>query len=93
MISHIKLLVLIQINTKYFIGYSTSATTPKSYKHKCGQDFEHKLLQYVKLYFKCGAYGSCNINSSPACRCLDGFEPKIQKDWNAESGLVVVKGK
>ena len=28
-------------------------------------------------YAKCGAYGKCNINSSPACRCLDGFEPKI----------------
>ncbi|XP_074380176.1 G-type lectin S-receptor-like serine/threonine-protein kinase At4g27290 isoform X2 [Apium graveolens] len=33
-------------------------------------------------YALCGAYGSCNINRSPACECLDGFIPKIQKDWN-----------
>ncbi|KAK1391975.1 hypothetical protein POM88_011031 [Heracleum sosnowskyi] len=33
-------------------------------------------------YARCGAYGSRNINRSPACECLNGFEPKIPKDWN-----------
>ncbi|KAK1391731.1 Receptor-like serine/threonine-protein kinase [Heracleum sosnowskyi] len=33
-------------------------------------------------FARCGAYGSCNINRSPACECLNGFEPKTPKDWN-----------
>lgn len=32
-------------------------------------------------YAKCGAYGSCNINNSPSCGCLKGFEPKSRQDW------------
>lgn len=34
-------------------------------------------------YALCGAYGSCNINNSPACGCLEGFIPKFPQDWNA----------
>ncbi|KAL8127215.1 G-type lectin S-receptor-like serine/threonine-protein kinase At4g27290 isoform X2 [Apium graveolens] len=33
-------------------------------------------------YALCGAYGSCNINRSPACECLDGFRQKSQKEWD-----------
>lgn len=28
-------------------------------------------------YGLCGAYGACNINSSPICECLKGFEPRV----------------
>ncbi|CAN1347378.1 G-type lectin S-receptor-like serine/threonine-protein kinase At4g27290 [Linum perenne] len=35
-------------------------------------------------YGLCGPYGSCNINNSPPCGCLIGFEPKSDEDW--ESG-------
>ncbi|XP_023757721.1 G-type lectin S-receptor-like serine/threonine-protein kinase At4g27290 [Lactuca sativa] len=34
-------------------------------------------------YGLCGSYGSCNINSSPVCSCMEGFEPKHPKEWNA----------
>ncbi|CAA7025276.1 unnamed protein product [Microthlaspi erraticum] len=39
------------------------------------------------LYTLCGSYGSCNINESPACRCLKGFVPKspeayLAGDWS-----------
>ncbi|KAL5548135.1 hypothetical protein UlMin_003366 [Ulmus minor] len=34
-------------------------------------------------YRLCGTYGSCNINDSPACGCLEGFVPKSPKDWEA----------
>ncbi|XP_024005536.1 G-type lectin S-receptor-like serine/threonine-protein kinase At4g27290 isoform X2 [Eutrema salsugineum] len=39
------------------------------------------------LYTLCGSYGSCNINESPACRCLKGFVPKFPEayfagDWS-----------
>nr|GMC53534.1 G-type lectin S-receptor-like serine/threonine-protein kinase At4g27290 [Ipomoea batatas] len=34
-------------------------------------------------YGICGAYGKCNINSSPPCDCLKGFIPKYPKDWDA----------
>ncbi|KAL7615364.1 hypothetical protein Lser_V15G08607 [Lactuca serriola] len=34
-------------------------------------------------YDLCGPYGSCNINRSPACACLQGFEPKLPEEWSA----------
>ncbi|XP_057461029.1 G-type lectin S-receptor-like serine/threonine-protein kinase At4g27290 isoform X1 [Actinidia eriantha] len=33
-------------------------------------------------YALCGPYGSCNIDNSPACGCLKGFEPKAPGEWN-----------
>uniref|UniRef100_A0A2N9FDE0 Receptor-like serine/threonine-protein kinase n=1 Tax=Fagus sylvatica TaxID=28930 RepID=A0A2N9FDE0_FAGSY len=38
-------------------------------------------------YASCGAYGSCNINNSPACECLTGFVPKFPHDWNGGDWL------
>ncbi|KAK8642167.1 hypothetical protein V6N13_011524 [Hibiscus sabdariffa] len=32
-------------------------------------------------YDLCGSYGICNINKTPNCDCLKGFEPKMSKDW------------
>ncbi|KAK1391771.1 Receptor-like serine/threonine-protein kinase [Heracleum sosnowskyi] len=37
-------------------------------------------------YGICGAYGSCNINNSPACTCFNGFQPKDEKEWDAADG-------
>ncbi|KAL0835225.1 hypothetical protein Bca101_087114 [Brassica carinata] len=34
-------------------------------------------------YMLCGSYGSCNINESPACRCLKGFVPKSPEAYYA----------
>ncbi|KAL4625472.1 hypothetical protein ACB092_05G028600, partial [Castanea dentata] len=34
------------------------------------------------VYGTCGAFGSCDLLSSPICSCLRGFEPKIIKEWN-----------
>ncbi|PPD86902.1 hypothetical protein GOBAR_DD16172 [Gossypium barbadense] len=33
-------------------------------------------------YDLCGSYGICNINRTPNCDCLKGFEPKSSKDWD-----------
>ncbi|KAG5551154.1 hypothetical protein RHGRI_009545 [Rhododendron griersonianum] len=33
-------------------------------------------------YALCGTYGSCNINRSPPCWCLNGFTPKFPQDWD-----------
>ncbi|KAE8659744.1 G-type lectin S-receptor-like serine/threonine-protein kinase [Hibiscus syriacus] len=33
-------------------------------------------------YGLCGSYGICNINKTPNCDCLKGFEPKLSKDWD-----------
>ncbi|KAK4750636.1 hypothetical protein SAY87_004118 [Trapa incisa] len=33
------------------------------------------------MFSLCGAYGSCNINDSPLCGCLRGFDPKFPSDW------------
>ncbi|KAK1391467.1 hypothetical protein POM88_010523 [Heracleum sosnowskyi] len=32
-------------------------------------------------YGICGTNGVCNINKSPRCECMDGFDPKIPEDW------------
>ncbi|XP_034932215.1 G-type lectin S-receptor-like serine/threonine-protein kinase At4g27290 isoform X2 [Populus alba] len=34
-------------------------------------------------YAVCGAYGICDIDNSPACACLDGFQPKSRQDWDS----------
>ncbi|KAK1391766.1 Non-specific serine/threonine protein kinase [Heracleum sosnowskyi] len=34
-------------------------------------------------YAVCGAYGSCNTNKSPVCKCFNGFQPKDKKEWDA----------
>ncbi|KAF2314269.1 hypothetical protein GH714_024787 [Hevea brasiliensis] len=34
-------------------------------------------------YAVCGAYGTCNINNSPPCACLDGFVPKDEQAWDS----------
>ncbi|KAF8414032.1 hypothetical protein HHK36_002031 [Tetracentron sinense] len=33
-------------------------------------------------YGLCRSYGTCNINNSPLCKCLEGFVPKSRQDWN-----------
>ncbi|CAN1239393.1 G-type lectin S-receptor-like serine/threonine-protein kinase At4g27290 [Linum grandiflorum] len=32
-------------------------------------------------YGLCGAYGSCDIESSPSCSCLQGFVPRVPREW------------
>jgi hypothetical protein len=34
-------------------------------------------------YSLCGANGICSISNTPVCECLNGFVPKIKKDWDA----------
>ncbi|XP_029117890.1 G-type lectin S-receptor-like serine/threonine-protein kinase B120 isoform X2 [Elaeis guineensis] len=34
-------------------------------------------------YGHCGTFGYCDRTESvPACKCMEGFEPKFQSDWN-----------
>ncbi|KAL8128245.1 G-type lectin S-receptor-like serine/threonine-protein kinase At4g27290 isoform X2 [Apium graveolens] len=32
-------------------------------------------------YGLCGPNGVCNINKSPMCECMEGFDPKSPEDW------------
>ncbi|KAL8127204.1 hypothetical protein AgCh_014208 [Apium graveolens] len=41
------------------------------------------LVTDCEQYGFCGPYGICDINSSPRCSCLRGFDPKIQEKWEA----------
>ncbi|XP_022941090.1 G-type lectin S-receptor-like serine/threonine-protein kinase At4g27290 [Cucurbita moschata] len=38
--------------------------------------------EYCDTYNFCGAFGSCNIESMPSCKCLKGFKPKVPERWN-----------
>ncbi|XP_055834143.1 G-type lectin S-receptor-like serine/threonine-protein kinase At4g27290 [Solanum dulcamara] len=38
-------------------------------------------LDTCDTYSLCGAYGSCVIDSSPVCGCLDKFVPKYPQQW------------
>ncbi|KAI3517261.1 hypothetical protein L1887_16474 [Cichorium endivia] len=49
----------------------------------------HDWIQYGNyvidacgVYGLCGPYGSCSINRYPPCRCMDGFEPTLEQEWN-----------
>ncbi|KAH0657283.1 hypothetical protein KY285_032165 [Solanum tuberosum] len=48
-----------------------------------------------EVYNSCGAYGSCNSQDSPVCRCLDKFVPNNSDAWKREdwSGGCVRKTK
>ncbi|KAF9602255.1 hypothetical protein IFM89_026340 [Coptis chinensis] len=35
---------------------------------------------------QCGAYGICDPNKSPVCKCTKGFEPKNLWDWKLGDG-------
>ncbi|KAK3431974.1 hypothetical protein EUGRSUZ_E04137 [Eucalyptus grandis] len=35
-----------------------------------------------EIYGKCGPFGVCNQISSPICRCLEGFKPISDEEWN-----------
>ncbi|KAI3816128.1 hypothetical protein L1987_15818 [Smallanthus sonchifolius] len=37
-------------------------------------------------YRLCGPYGSCSINRYPPCKCLVGFRPRVQDEWDRANG-------
>jgi hypothetical protein len=37
-------------------------------------------------YKECGDYGICDTNSSPVCKCLNGFEPRNPDAWQLRDG-------
>ncbi|XP_034927215.1 receptor-like serine/threonine-protein kinase SD1-8 [Populus alba] len=37
-------------------------------------------------YRECGAYGVCDSNASPVCKCLKGFQPKNHQAWDLRDG-------
>ncbi|XP_045832168.1 G-type lectin S-receptor-like serine/threonine-protein kinase At2g19130 [Trifolium pratense] len=44
--------------------------------------FWSRPIGQCEVYAFCGAFGSCNENSKPACNCLNGYEPKLKSDWD-----------
>nr|XP_017239210.1 PREDICTED: G-type lectin S-receptor-like serine/threonine-protein kinase At4g27290 [Daucus carota subsp. sativus] len=34
-------------------------------------------------YGLCGLNGVCNINTTPRCQCMEGFDPKVPEEWAA----------
>ncbi|KAL8237914.1 hypothetical protein R6Q59_018995 [Mikania micrantha] len=43
--------------------------------------FLSRLTDRCDQYDECGSFGSCNINKSPICECLKGFEPTSADQW------------
>ncbi|KAI3734769.1 hypothetical protein L6452_14248 [Arctium lappa] len=41
------------------------------------------IIDRCGRYGRCGPYGTCRINNYPPCSCMEGFEPRLPKDWNA----------
>ncbi|KAK3014361.1 hypothetical protein RJ639_009083 [Escallonia herrerae] len=37
------------------------------------------------VYGKCGAFGSCDIQDSRLCSCLEGFEPRNLDEWSRKN--------
>ncbi|XP_076897041.1 G-type lectin S-receptor-like serine/threonine-protein kinase At4g27290 [Bidens hawaiensis] len=40
-------------------------------------------VDLCEQYAVCGPNGMCNINNSPVCECLQGFEPRFPDRWNS----------
>ncbi|RDX98728.1 G-type lectin S-receptor-like serine/threonine-protein kinase, partial [Mucuna pruriens] len=58
----------------------------------CSWWINEKLVQRMvmertscDLYGYCGAFGSCNSQSSPICSCLSGYKPKNGEEWNRKN--------
>ncbi|KAK1391732.1 Receptor-like serine/threonine-protein kinase [Heracleum sosnowskyi] len=51
-------------------------------KYQIWQLYTTSQMDDCNRYALCGAYGSCDINKSPPCECLDGFKQKSQKEWD-----------
>jgi len=43
--------------------------------------YETENINNCARYKLCGANGICSINNSPVCDCLNGFEPRVPRDW------------
>ncbi|GMN64545.1 hypothetical protein TIFTF001_033607 [Ficus carica] len=65
--------------SKEEVYYSYNQVSSSGRRVKIGFEFQRKSSAYAI----CGAYGSCNINNFPACRCLEGFLPKLPVDWDS----------
>nr|VUE13620.1 At421370-like [Capsella orientalis] len=39
------------------------------------------------LYKICGPYSYCDVNTSPRCNCIQGFDPKNQEQWDLSNGV------
>uniref|UniRef100_A0A6N2N8W6 Receptor-like serine/threonine-protein kinase n=1 Tax=Salix viminalis TaxID=40686 RepID=A0A6N2N8W6_SALVM len=44
--------------------------------------YETANTDNCESYALCGANGFCSINNSPLCSCLNGFVPKVLRDWD-----------
>jgi hypothetical protein len=44
--------------------------------------YETANTDNCETYALCGANGICSINNSPVCNCLNGFVPKVPRDWD-----------
>ncbi|KAF3654931.1 hypothetical protein T459_20696 [Capsicum annuum] len=42
-----------------------------------------RVMDNCDRYVLCGQFARCNINDSPPCDCLEGFQPKYQQGWDA----------
>ncbi|KAL8128248.1 G-type lectin S-receptor-like serine/threonine-protein kinase At4g27290 [Apium graveolens] len=44
---------------------------------------QYRIFQVTDCdrYGICGTNGVCDVNKSPSCECMDGFDPKIPEDW------------
>ncbi|CAJ1961498.1 unnamed protein product [Sphenostylis stenocarpa] len=58
----------------------------------CSWWINEKLVQRMvvqrtpcDLYGYCGAFGTCNFQSSPICSCLSGYKPKIVEEWHRKN--------
>ncbi|KAL5714076.1 hypothetical protein ACHQM5_016085 [Ranunculus cassubicifolius] len=38
--------------------------------------------QQCEVFGLCGAYGVCNQNGLPLCKCMHGFQPRNKKEWD-----------
>ncbi|KAL5731106.1 non-specific serine/threonine protein kinase [Ranunculus cassubicifolius] len=85
------------VNESYFsFDFYDSATTGRFVMELSGQVKQRTWDTTSKQWFLfwtqprqqcdvnafCGANGVCSQNGFPFCKCMDGFEPRSQTDWN-----------
>ncbi|CAH1429311.1 unnamed protein product [Lactuca virosa] len=44
--------------------------------------YRNIVIDNCSRYGPCGPYGSCQPKGNPPCSCMNGFEPRVPKEWN-----------
>ncbi|XP_054778341.1 G-type lectin S-receptor-like serine/threonine-protein kinase At1g11330 [Prosopis cineraria] len=74
---------------KYFVTFTLNPQGKIEQRLSNSQTNRLELMRMIgssecDAYGKCGPFGICNLQTSPICSCLRGFEPRNKEEWERQ---------